>query len=693
MVRLHAVWQDKMDVQGALMDEKIEAGEEERAQLMERIAASTNELKEVQAQLLSTRQRLVEEGHAAEKSEAASTDAADKVSQLQLEVDSMRAAATTAEELYDTQIADQGGALRAQIGASVAQIKSLKIEIDQMAASLDEAQGEVLAAREDQFAAKLKVQEMERQLRDTSGLVAVQADLERAHSEVITLTRELTSVKSMAEEARMESKAAAAAVTQREAKIAALERAAEESDSLREQLRAEQTTQQATQQAKQLAAKNQQIEALKEAASVADQALVIAHEQEDTLKREQVANSRRYQELEGTLAGRALREEQLNAMVAARETLLEEKTQELQELVASTEDETAGAQATAEIMEAELAAATEARDRAMESVSVSERASSGELVKAEEKIVDLEARLQVEIANVEAEALRAAAVEMEKQQLDMLMKTIVKRFENQAAEAIEMTETFTPASPARFDSGDPAAPKDDEAGWAPLQDIGNAFDDMPAGADAATLQMPVLPTTPPSGSRRRSFASVSSVGSVEDDRAEDVQETAESPARASPVRRCASPVRTSPVREIQMSGVTDSGSDEPMASPTTRDEMRDTFESHHHEEPAPAVAAPVQTEQSPTKRVPSAVEAFIAAEAETTFSSPGSGEPRPGSSSASVISEEPSQPPTSRSHDAFSAPVSAPMTPHASPPQVNVPPINLQAVKVASTEPKKMPKR
>jgi len=33
------------------------------------------------------------------------------------------------------------------------------------------------------------------------------------------------------------------------------------------------------------------------------------------------------------------------------------------------------------------------------------------------------------------------------------------------------------------------------------------------------------------------------------------------------------------------------------------------------------------------------------------------------------------------------------MTPHASPPQVNVPPINLQAVTVASTEPQKMPKR
>jgi outer membrane murein-binding lipoprotein Lpp len=709
--RLHMVWQDKMDQQKEHWETELEVSQKQRQQLMERIASSSEELKEVQSQLLLARQQVVEEGRSAEQSKVATRDATDKVSQLQLEVDALRQAATQAEDLYNQQLADQGTTLRAQISASVAQIKSLKIEIDQMAASLDEAQAEVLAAREDQFAAKLKVQDLERQLKDTSGLVAVQADLERAQSEVITLTRELTSMKSMAEEARMEQKAAVSAVTQRDAKIAALIQAAEESDSLREQLREEQASQQATQQAKQLAAKTQQIEALKEAAAVSQQALDTVQQEQDRLKSEQVANARRYQALESTIAQRQLREEQLQELVVQREAALEEKTEELATLVASTEDETAGAQATAEIMEAELAAAIEARDNALHTVATSEQVSAAELVKTEEKIVELEARLQAEREAIEAEIARADAAEAEKRQLDLLMQTIVRRFETQAAEAIELTETFTPASPARFGSGDPAAKEETE--WTPsvLQDMGQAFDDLPAGADAATLNlpsMPELPATPPSKTRRReSFVSVSTVDSAGDDRLDtadlEMQQQArtadESAADPTPAREVpSSPASRDPAAQEMadesgaMGSTPDVAQDDAaMISPSSSSELRDTFEDQGQE---PQQLANQQALSTPDKRrVPSAVEAFVAAEAEASFSSSPNGEyaasESTARSAASVISEVPSQPTTSRSHEAISAPVSAPMTPHVSPPAV--PPIDLAAV--ASTEPQRMPKR
>jgi chromosome segregation ATPase len=610
--------------------------------------------------------------------------------------------------LYNQQLADQGSALRAQISASVAQIKSLKIEIDQMAASLDEAQSEVLAAREDQFAAKLKVQELERQLKDTSGLAAIQADLDRSQAEVIALTRELTNMKSVAEEARMEQKAAATAVAQRDAKIAALVKAAEESDNLRERLREEQASQQATQQAKQLAAKTQQIEALKEAAAITQQALDAAQQEQDRLKSEQVAASRRYHGLESTLAQHQLREQQLKEVVAAREAALEEKTEELAALVASTKDEAASAQATADILEKELAAAIEARDNALRSVATSEQASSAELVKAEQHIVELEARLQAEREALDGEAARADAAEAEKRQLDLLMQTIVRRFESQASEAVEMTESFTPASPARFGTGDPLA--NDESEWTPsvLQDM--TLDDLPVGTDAATLgipSMPELPATPSAGLRRRGSAvSVSTVASVESDRdselellrgitsADDGSDAAkEAPsdiaaaatAAAAPSTPSNPNTRTCTELAVEISDDPQISKDNSaIASPTSSGEGRDQFEEYTEE------TQPHSTGQTMPAKL-SAVEAFVAAEAEASFTTSPNGD-YAASSSASVISEVPSQPTTSRSHEAISAPVSAPLTPHASPPgQAAVPPINLAAI--ASTEPQRMPKR
>jgi chromosome segregation ATPase len=711
--RLHMIWQEKMDQQKQHWETELEVSQKDRQHLAERIASSTEELKEVQAQLLQARQQLVEEGRGAEQSKVASKDATDKVSQLQLEIETLQQGSRQAEELYNQQLADQGSALRAQISASVAQIKSLKIEIDQMASSLDEAQSEVLAAREDQFAAKLKVQELERQLKDTSGLVAVQADLDRTQAEVISLTRELTNMKSVAEEARMEQKAAAAAVSQRDAKIAALVKAAEESDDLRERLREEQASQQATQQAKQLAAKTQQIEALKEAATVAQQALDTAQQEQDRLKSEQVAASRRYHGLESTVAQHQLREQQLKDVVAAREAALEEKTEELAALVASTKDEAAGAQATADILEKELAAAIEARDNALQSVATSEQASSAELVKAEEHIVELEARLQAEREALESEAARADAAEAEKRQLDLLMQTIVRRFETQASEAVEMTESFTPASPARFGSGDPSAKEESE--WTPsvLQDM--TLDDLPVGTDAATLRipsMPELPATPSAALRRRGSAvSASTVDSAESDRDSEVEllrgitsaemgsdatkETrsdSAATATAAPTTPSTSNIQNLADLAVETSGdIALSGSDPQtsedntaMASPTSSGEARDQFEEYT--EPT----QPHSTGKT-TPAKPSAVEAFVAAEAETSFTTSPNGD-YAASSSASVISEVPSQPTTSRSHEAISAPVSAPLTPHASPPgQAAVPPINLAAV--ASTEPQRMPKR
>ena len=173
----------------------------------------------------------------------------------------------------------------------------------------------------------------------------------------------------------------------------------------------EQASQQATQQAKQLAAKTQQIEALKEAAAITQQALDAAQQEQDRLKSEQVAASRRYHGLESTLAQHQLREHQLKEVVAAREAALEEKTEELAALVASTKDEAASAQATADILEKELAAAIEARDNALRSVATSEQASSAELIKAEQHIVELEARLQAEREALDGEAARADAAE------------------------------------------------------------------------------------------------------------------------------------------------------------------------------------------------------------------------------------------------------------------------------------------
>ena len=708
--RLHMMWQEKMDQQKQHWETELEISQKDRRQLVERNASTAGELKAVQAQLLEARQQLVAEERSAEQSKVASKDATDKVSQLQLEIETLQQAARQAEDLYTQQLADQGNALRAQIGASVAQIKSLKIEIDQMAASLDEAQFEVLAAREDQFAAKLKVQELERQLKDTSGLVAVQADLDRAQAEIITLTRELTNMKSVAEEARMEQKAAAAAVSQRDAKIAALVKAAEESDNLRERLRGEQASQQATQQAKQLAAKTQQIEALKEAAAVAQQALDTAHQEQDRLKNEQVAAARRYQSLESTVAQHQLREQQLKDIVAAREALLEEKTEELAALVESTKDEVAGAQATAEMMEKELAAAIEARDNALHSVSISEQAASTELVTAEERIVDLEVKLQAEREALEAEAARADAAEAEKRQLDLLMQTIVRRFETQAAEAVQMTESFTPASPARFGSGDPSAK--DESEWTPsvLQDM--IFDDLPLGVDAATLDipsMPELPATPTAGLRRTaSLASVSSGDSADSDRDAELEvlrggtaseiglATAKgkpsdsSPAVApsgttSTLELLAEPVGTSGNTTSSGSGSRISEDNAGMASPTSSGEADDQFEEHIEQ------AHPHPTGHGTTTPAKlSAVESFVAAEAEISFTTSPNGD-YAASSSASVISDVPSQPTTSRSHEAISAPVSAPLTPHASPPGPAVPPINLAAV--ASIEPQRMPQR
>lgn len=712
--RLHMMWQEKMDQQKQHWETELEISQKDRGQLAERIASTAGELKAVQAQLLEARQQLVAEERSAEQSKVVSKDATDKVSQLQLEIETLQQAARQAEDLFTQQLADQESALRAQIGASVAQIKSLKIEIDQMAASLDEAQFEVLAAREDQFAAKLKVQELERQLKDTTGLVAVQADLDQAQAEIITLTRELTNMKSVAEEARMEQKAAAAAVSQRDAKIAALVKAAEESDNLRERLRGEQASQQATQQAKQLAAKTQQIEALKEAAAVAQHALDTAQQEQDRLKSEQVAAARRYQSLESTAAQHQLREQQLKDIVAAREALLEEKTEELAALVESTKDETAGAQATAEMMEKELAAAIEARDNALHSVAISEQASSAELVTAEERIVELEVKLQVEREALEGEAARADAAEAEKRQLDLLMQTIVRRFETQTAEAVQMTESFTPASPARFGSGDPSAK--DESEWTPsvLQDM--IFDDLPLGVDAATLvefpSTPELPATPTAGSRRTaSVASVSSVDSAESDRDTELEllrgvtaseiglaaakETpSDSGAAVAPSGTTSTtntrellvePVRTSGGTTLPGSGSRISEENAGMASPISSGEADDQFEEHI-EQAHPHSSGYGKT--TPAKL--SAVESFVAAEAETSFATSPNGDYAT-SSSASVISDVPSQPTTSRSHEAISAPVSAPLTPHASPPGPAVPPINLAAV--ASIEPQRMPQR
>lgn len=526
-----------------------------------------------------------------------------------------------------------------------------------MAASLDEAQSEVLAAREDQFAAKLKVQELERQLKDTSGLAAVQADLDRAQAEVITLTRELTNMKSVAEEARMEQKAAATAVSQRDAKIAALVKAAEESDHLRERLREEQASQQATQQSKQLAAKNQQIDALKEAAAVAQQALDTAQQEGDRLKSEQVASTRRYQALESSVAQHQLREQQLKDVVAAREAALEDKTEELAALVASAKDEAEGAQATTAILEKELAAAIEARDNALHSVANSEQASSTELVRAEERIVQLEARVQAEREATEGECARADAAEAEKRQLDLLMQTIVRRFETQAAEAVEMTESFTPASPARFGSGDPAAKEESE--WTPsvLQDM--TLDDLPVGADAATLEMPMMPefpATPTAESRRRNSAvSVSTVDSAKRDieldilRGESASEVGVDaaaqdtvPDSAPAAVPAAAPLPDSQAPADVSDAVTLSGIDSlkqtsedtvAMASPTSSGEARDHFEEQIEQNRSQSTG---HGQTTPAKV--SAVEAFVAAEAETSFSTSPNGD-YAASSSASVISE------------------------------------------------------
>eukprot|EP01046_Picozoa_sp_COSAG06_P096380 COSAG06_NODE_42480_length_380_cov_0.968085_1_plen_88_part_10 len=77
-------------------------------------------------------------------------------------------------------------------------------------------------------------------------------------------------------------------------------------------------------------------------------------------------------------------------------------------------------------------------NRRLHTVATSEQVSAAELVKTEEKIVELEARLQAEREAIEAEIARADAAEAEKRQLDLLMQTIVRRFETQAAEAIEL---------------------------------------------------------------------------------------------------------------------------------------------------------------------------------------------------------------------------------------------------------------
>ena len=57
--RLHALWQEKMDQQREHWEGEMAAGQEQRQALNERILSCTAELKEVQAQLLTTRQQLV----------------------------------------------------------------------------------------------------------------------------------------------------------------------------------------------------------------------------------------------------------------------------------------------------------------------------------------------------------------------------------------------------------------------------------------------------------------------------------------------------------------------------------------------------------------------------------------------------------------------------------------------------------
>ena len=522
MARLHAVWQEKVDQQKAHWQAELQAVKTQSAQLTERMAACNEELKDSQAQVSATRQQMVEEQKASEQAKVECKAATDKIEGLQLQITALNEAAERAETVYNEQIADQSTALRGQVQASVAQIKSLKAEIDQLASALDEAQEEVVRAREDQFAEKLKVQTLERQVKDTSGLQQAQESLERAQAEVIQLTRELTAQKSIAEEARMEQKAAAAAVSQRDAKIASLVRAAEESESLREKLRGEQASQQALQQAKQLKAKSEQIKSLKEAATVAAERLEAASQAEGRLKLEVLEVQRRQQEMEHDLAQKKLREEQLLEDVKEKEAALVDKSTEMVLMAADAEKEMEGAQRTAEMMQGELDAALKARDEALNAAATIESEHSSALVVAEEKVVDAEARAAAEVARAESEAARAAAVQVEMKQLDVLMQTIVRRFENQAQEAVEMTESFCPTSPVRPDVGDqewapPAAELPEE-----LQEEQPAIRAMPS--------LPELPSPPSMPARRFSFASVSSEGSP----IAQEQPAAEIPAQSEP---------------------------------------------------------------------------------------------------------------------------------------------------------------
>eukprot|EP01048_Picozoa_sp_COSAG05_P017812 COSAG05_NODE_2497_length_2982_cov_2.345127_2_plen_687_part_00 len=391
--RLRGVWQSQMEQEKARWQAQLAAGKEHTERTSRKLKVATDELQETQDALATTRATLQATRKKVEEATAAVATASNRESRRTLEMAALKQSAEEAQVRQTQQLEEEKQAAASQAAVSMAQIDALRIEIGQVAAALEEAQTEVMKAREAQFDEKRRVQELERELTSKQGSAMVQEELESAQAQVTKLRRELLAARSAVETAQVDASEAAAAVAQRDAKIEKLLAAAQQDEKLREQLRREHAAHAERNYGKVLEEKGLQIQALKNSIERVTAQLEASQGEVVKAKQDILPLERRAKEAESKLAQGQLREEQLHQAVEQAEEQVEEKREELADLKERMAQESEGARRVEKTLEKELGKVTSARDEALAELAALQSKSSTSAVKTEESLISLRAQV------------------------------------------------------------------------------------------------------------------------------------------------------------------------------------------------------------------------------------------------------------------------------------------------------------